>query len=84
MSYGKGKEEMNSPNDEMTSGEAADYLGVSRQRIAQLTTARLLTPRRVGKFWLYRRGELDQRKAENPQGGRPKEEAEPSARVALA
>ena len=75
---------MNSPNDEMTSGEAAEYLGVSRQRVAQLTTAGLLTPRRVGKFWLYQRAELDRRKAENPQGGRPKEEASPLARAVLA
>ncbi len=75
---------MNSPSDEMTSGEAAEYLGVSRQRIAQLTAAGFLTPRRVGKFWLYRRGELDQRKAENPQGGRPKDMASLTARAALA
>ncbi len=75
---------MDNPNDEMTSGEAAEYLGVSRQRIAQLTAAGLLTPRRVGKFWLYRRGDLDQRKAENPQGGRPKEAAGLTARTSLA
>ncbi len=74
---------MNSANDEMTSGEAAEYLGVSRQRIAQLTAAGLLTPRRVGKFWLYRREELDRRKAENPQGGRPKETARTLARAYL-
>lgn len=67
--------------DLMTSGQAAKYLGVSRQRIAQLTTAGQLTPQRVGRFWLYSRAELDQRKAEKPGRGRPKK---PVGRTILA
>lgn len=57
----------------MTTGDAATYLQVSRQRIDELGNAGALRRRRVGRFWLYTRADLDRWRDEVRQpGGRPK------------
>jgi excisionase family DNA binding protein len=57
----------------MTSGEAAASLQVTPQRIAELGHAGKLPRQRVGKFWLYRRSDLDaSRTAPKSKGGRPR------------
>jgi excisionase family DNA binding protein len=59
--------------DLLTAEQAAEYVGVSRQRIYALTKAGKLEGKRVGSTWLYTRAELDRWKAapKHP-GGRPK------------
>jgi len=57
----------------MTGGEAAAYLGLTKQRINQLTQSGELSPRRVGRFRLYSRAERDLYRAlPESNGGRPK------------
>ena len=66
----------------LSPGEAAALLGVSRQRLTQLREKGQVRAHRVGHFWLYHRGDLEQRKAEgSPRRGHPsgKEPAEPQA-----
>jgi excisionase family DNA binding protein len=46
-----------------TAGEAAKYLGVSRQRIYELAEAERMGKRIVGG-WIFRQSELDAYKAE--------------------
>jgi excisionase family DNA binding protein len=59
----------------LTSTEAAEYLGVSRQRVEQLGSAGVIPRERVGAFWVYRREELDRWRREIRQPvGRPKNE----------
>ncbi len=75
----------NMENRLMTSGEAATYLDVSRQQIHRLVQAGKLRAERAGDFLLFEREELDKYRATpKNKGGRPKEEAETSARATLA
>jgi Helix-turn-helix domain len=54
--------------------EAAQYLGVSRQRLHQLTQEGV--GRKVSGHWIFTREELDQyRASEKNKGGRPKDDA---------
>ena len=63
-------------DDELiTTGEAATYLGMSRQRMIELAENGKIPTRRAGKFWLFRRADLDRWKvAPKDKGGRPKNE----------
>ncbi len=58
-------------DDLLTATQAADYLGVSRQRINQITKEGY--GHRVGSVWLFTREELDRWRAQPPKGpgGRP-------------
>ncbi len=66
-------------DDLLTATQAADYLGVSRQRINQITKEGY--GQRVGSVWLFTREELDRWKAQPAKGpgGRPKRAAGSSA-----
>ena len=69
----------------LTSSEAAAYLGVTRQRVDQLGQEGELPRQRMGHFWVYKKADLDRWNVEpNRRVGRPKEEAGPTARAALA
>lgn len=59
--------------DDLLMGEqAAQYLGVSRQRLYQLTVEGF--GRKVSGHWLFTREELDRyRASEKNKGGRPKD-----------
>ena len=71
--------------DEMTSGEAAVYLGVSVRRVNELAETRKIERRRIGTFWVYSKASLDAWKsAPKNKGGRPKDPAKPLARASLA
>ncbi len=50
--------------DLLSPGEAAAFLGVSRQRLTQLREKGQVSAHRVGRFWLYPRSELERRKQE--------------------
>lgn len=59
----------------LTSSEAAEYLGVTRQRVDKLGASGMIPRSRLGTFWVYRPEDLDQwRSTSNRAGGRPKEE----------
>lgn len=59
--------------DLLMGDQAAQYLGVSRQRLHQLTREGL--GRRMSGHWIFTRKELDEyRVSEKNKGGRPKEE----------
>lgn len=61
-------------DDLLMGDQAAQYLGVSRQRLHQLTREGL--GRRMSGHWIFTRKELDQyRVSEKNKGGRPKEDA---------
>ena len=69
----------------MTSGEAAAYLGVSKQRIHELIAGGKLVGQRAGRFYLFTRAELDRWKnAPKSKGGRPKSNAPSLSRPAGA
>jgi excisionase family DNA binding protein len=54
--------------------QAADYLGVNRQRIYELARAGRIG-QRVGALWVFPRQQLDAYKAaraQRPKGGRPR------------
>ncbi len=70
-------------DDLMTTTQAADYLGVTRQTVHLMTKQGF--GRRVGSVWLFTRDELDRWKA-TPRhaGGRPKPEAGLTARASQA
>jgi excisionase family DNA binding protein len=61
-------------DDELiTTGEAAKYLDMSRQRMIELAEGGKIPTRRAGKFWLFRKTDLDRWKAApKDKGGRPK------------
>lgn len=61
-------------HDELTGGEAARLLGVSRQQVNRLAHAGKLPARHVaGRFWIFRRADIEAYKAqEKSKGGRPK------------
>lgn len=72
--------------DELLSpGEAAAFLGISRQRLTQLRENKQVAAQRVGRFWLYPRLDLERRKAEqaqrNKHEGRLKVDAEVTSPV---
>ena len=48
----------------LSPGEAAAYLGVSRQRLTQLREKGQVTAYRIGRFWVYPREDLDRRRHE--------------------
>ena len=60
--------------DELTGGDAAALLGVSRQRVNQLAYDGTIPARHVaGRFWIFRRSDVEAYKARrNVKGGRPK------------
>jgi hypothetical protein len=61
--------------EEMSTTEAAAYLGVTVQRIHQLGVAGLIQRRRVGFFWVYSKKSLDEwKQSPKSRGGRPKKE----------
>lgn len=61
----------------LSSSQAADYLGVTRQRVDQLGSAGIIPRERMGFFWVYQKKDLDQwNVAENRTTGRPKVESE--------
>ena len=71
-------------NKLLSAGEAAAYLGVTRQRLDELARANRITRRKVGRNYVYRRSDLDVFKAEGPgRPGRPKEEPATSTPAAL-
>ena len=58
--------------------QAADYLGVNRQRIYELARAGRIG-QRVGTLWVFPRQQLDAYKAarvHRPKGGRPKKQSD--------
>ena len=63
--------------DELTGGDAAALLGVSRQRVNQLAHDGTIPARHVaGRFWIFRRADVEAYKARrNVKGGRPKKTA---------
>ena len=61
--------------DLLNAVEAAEYLGVHRQRIYQLADEGKLG-RRIAGYWVFTRAELDAyRAAPKSKGGRPKDNA---------
>lgn len=63
--------------DELTGGETARLLGVSRQHVNRLAHAGKLPARHVaGRFWIFRRADVEAYKAKDKsKGGRPKKMA---------
>ena len=63
--------------DELTGGDAAALLGVSRQRVNQLAHNGTIPARHVaGRFWIFRRVDVEAYKARrNVKGGRPRKRA---------
>ena len=69
----------------LTTGEAAAYLKMSRQRLVELADQEKIPSRRAGKFWLFHRADLDRWKTSpKDKGGRPKPKASLTARAGLA
>ena len=71
--------------DLLTTSQAADYLGVSRQHAHALTKQGYGT--RYGSVWMFTREELDRWRAQpkkGPGGRPPKEHAGTLARAGLA
>lgn len=70
--------------DLLTTSQAAEYLGITRQHAHSLTKQGYGT--RYGSVWMFTREELDRWQVEPRKGpgGRPKRVAEPLARAALA
>jgi excisionase family DNA binding protein len=66
---------MQQNHDYLNAVQAADYLGVGRQRIYQLADAGKIG-RRIAGYWVFSKSELDAYKARpKSKGGRPKESA---------
>jgi excisionase family DNA binding protein len=71
-------------NELMSAGQAAAYLGITRQRLDELAQAGRIRRQRVGRNYVYRRSDLDVFKAEGPgKPGRPKDELATSTPAAL-
>jgi hypothetical protein len=49
----------------LSPGEAAAFLGISRQRLTQLREKGQVRAIRMGHFWVYPRSSLEQRKAQS-------------------
>ncbi len=75
---------MQNNQDYLNAVQAADYLGVGRQRIYQLADAGKIG-RRIAGYWVFTKPELDAYKAQpKSKGGRPKESAGTLAAVSPA
>ncbi len=63
--------------DDITGGEAARLLGVTRQQVNRLAHEGKLPARHVaGHFWVFKRGDVEAYKVkEKSKGGRPKKTA---------
>ncbi len=63
--------------DELTGGDAAELLGLSRQRVNKLAHEGKIPARHVaGRFWLFKRADVEAFKAKaKSKGGRPKKRA---------
>lgn len=48
----------------LSPGEAAAFLGISRQRLTQLREKGQVRASRMGHFWVYPRSSLQERKAQ--------------------
>ena len=72
------------PQDLLTTTQAAEYLGVTRQAVHLLTKQGI--GRRYGTVWMFTRAELDTwLDKPRPHGGaRPKSNANPTARAGQA
>jgi excisionase family DNA binding protein len=62
-------------DEEVTAGEAAAILGVNRQRVNQLARSGRIGRQVAGRYWLFKRSELEAFKSLDRKGGRPKDEA---------
>ena len=63
-------------SEELTAGEAAEILGVNRQRINQLAKAGRLGRQIAGRYWVFTRAEIEAFKNQpKSKGGRPKAHA---------
>jgi hypothetical protein len=78
-------------DDEMTTPQAAAFVGMTRQALTiaaergEIGTRRTAIGRKPAYVWIFTRPELEAWKARDKnKGGRPKEEAETLARAALA
>lgn len=58
--------------DMLSVQEAADVLGVTRARVNQLVTSRMLDAVKIGERYAVSRASVERRLGENPQGGRPR------------
>jgi len=58
-------------HDELTGGEAAQLLGVSRQRVNQLAHDGKIPARQIaGRYWIFRRADVEAHKLkEKSKGG---------------
>ncbi len=56
----------------LSAGQAADALGISRQRLDELVAAGQISRRKVGRNYVYQRADLDAYRAKGKRGpGRP-------------
>ncbi len=63
-------------SEELTAGEAAEVLGVNRQRINELARSGRIGRQIAGRYWVFTRTELERFKSEpKNKGGRPKSES---------
>ena len=62
----------------MSTVQAAEELGVNRQRVVALIKQGVLDAERVGRSYLVTEESVERRKKENPGPGRPKENKENS------
>ena len=74
-----------SNDEELTAGEAAEILGVNRQRVNQLAHAGRIGRQVAGRYWVFTRAELEAFKSSpDRKPGRPKDDARTLARAVLA
>ena len=73
---------MRDPDAEITGGEAAKLLQVTRQQISKLARSGKLPGRQVlGRYWVFKRRDVQAyKRAEKAKGGRPKKVVPQSAR----
>lgn len=66
-------------DDEVTGGDAARILGVSRQYITRIAHAGVLPARQIaGRYWIFKRADVEAyRLRPKSKGGRPKRQAPP-------
>ncbi len=73
------------PDEEVTGGEAARLLELSRQQVNRLAHAGKLLGRQIaGRYWLFRKGDVfAYKRAARAKGGRPKSGPATSTPAAL-
>ncbi len=73
---------MRDPDAEITGGEAAKLLQVTRQQISKLARSGKLPGRQVlGRYWVFKRRDVQAyKRAEKAKGGRPKKAVPQAAR----